>query len=373
MPRRGEGVSPLTVASRKTAAAPEGVSRFWYAAGVRKWVAAGWVLIGLAGCRVELGPREGDGGARGGEATVHVYTSMYKEVIDHVAPVLAEELAKTSPGTKVEWFQSGSEKVAARLDAELDAGGSPADILLTSDPAYYARLEEKGLLVPYVSPAALKQPRDLLDGDGAWATARISTMVIALSETRAAAPETPRSFADLAKPGAGRVTTPDPLASGTTFTTVAQLSARLGWDYFRALKKNGTIASGGNASVLQRLESGEADAGVLLLENVLAAKKRGSRVELVVPADGAVLVPGPIALLPHAKRSLAARAVYDAMLSDAVQRVIVETGLMHSPDPAMPPPSGAPTLEALMRTQPAITVAESSETIKATFDAIFFR
>lgn len=344
----------------------------------RRTIAAGVfaALLAAAGCRVEWGPREGEedgAGAEGREAIVHVYTSMYKEVIEAIGPALEKRLAETSPGTKVEWFQSGSEKVAARLDAELAAGGSLADVLLTSDPSYYAKLQAKGLLVPYVSPAVLRQPREFVDRDGHWATARISTMVIGLSAARAARGEAPRSFADLAAPAAGRVTMPDPLSSGTTFTTVAQLSARLGWDYFERLKARGAVAAGGNSSVQQRLDTGEAEAGMLLLENVLAAKKRGSRVELVVPADGAVLIPGQIALLPHAKRSHASRAVYDAILSDEVQRLIVEVGLMHSPDPQLAAPAGAPSLDELLDAQPKVKVAETPEAIKTAFDTIFYR
>lgn len=345
----------------------------------RRQIAAGLVAVVLAGagCRVEWGPRDGDDGVDAGRdgraAIVHVYTSMYREVIEAIGPSLEKRLAETAPGTKVEWFQSGSEKVAARLDAELSAGGSVADILLTSDPSYYAKLQAKGLLVPYVSPSVLRQPREFVDRDGYWATARISTMVIGLSPSRAAKADPPRSFADLAKPTAGRVSMPDPLSSGTTFTTVAEVSARLGWDYFRALKAKGTVSAGGNSSVQQRLDTGEADAGILLLENVLAAQRRGSRVVLVVPEDGAVLIPGQIALLPHAKRSHASRAVYDALLSDDVQRLIVEIGLMHSPDPELAAPPGAPSLDELLAAQPKTKVSESPETIKTTFDTIFYR
>ncbi len=324
------------------------------------------VLAG-AGCRVEVGPPGEASEARAG--TVHVYTSMYKEVIEAVEPVLAKRLEIASPGTRVEWFQSGSEKVAQRLDAELAAGGSPCDVLLTSDPAYYRRLEREGRLVPYVSPAALRQPRSLVDPDGSFATARLSTMVIGISPRHAG--ERPRSFADLGRPDL-RVTLGDPLSSGTTLTAVAALSTRLGWDWFRVLKAKGTVAAGGGGAVMQRLESGEADAGIVLLENILLARARGSKVAAVIPSDGAVAIPGPIALLQRARRSEAARAVYDAILSEEVQRAIVALGMMHSPDPAIPPPDGAPPLEALLAGSEEPS-AETSEKVKETFNAIFFR
>ena len=321
----------------------------------------------VAACRVELGAPKGGEAPVGAGATVHIYSSMYKQVIDAVQPVLEARLAKTAPGVAVEWFQAGSEKIATRLDTELSGGGSPCDLLLTSDPAYYARLKGEGRIVPYVSPAALKQPRNFVDPDGAWATARVSTMVIGV----AASAKSPDSFAALAK-GTWHVAMGDPLSSGTSYTTVSVLSARYGWDFFRSLKAKGAVVAGGNSNVLQRLETGESDAGWVLLENLLAAKAKGDKIGIVIPADGAVLVPGPIALLEHGRHSEAARAVYDAILSDEVQKAIVEKGLMHSPDPALAPPAGAPTLESML-TKATPPSAEPAEKIKASFNEIFFK
>ncbi|HVO29150.1 MAG TPA: extracellular solute-binding protein [bacterium] len=323
----------------------------------------------VAGCRVELGAPAG-GAAGSGPQTVRVYSSMYKQVIDAVEPVLAARLAKTAPGVTVEWFQSGSEKVATRLDAEFASGGSPCDLLLTSDPNYYARLKADGRLVPYVSPAALRQPKGFVEPDGYWATARVSTMVIGVSAALEGSAKAPASFHDLAKPGL-RVAMGDPLSSGTNFTTVSVLRARYGWDFLAALKKNGAVVAGGNSNVQQRLLTGETDAGWVLLENLLAARAKGDKLGVVIPADGAVIVPGPIALLEHGRHSEAARAVYDALLSDDVQKVVVEKGLMHSPDPALPPPAGAPALDALLAKATAPST-ETADAIKTHFNSIYF-
>lgn len=327
--------------------------------------------LAAAGCHVEFGAPKGGDGAGPEARTVHVYSSMYKQVIDAVDPVLAAELAKTAPGVTVDWFQSGSEKVATRLDAELASGGSPCDVLLTSDPIYYAKLKADGHLVPYVSPAALHQPRSFLDPDGYWATARVSTMVLGVTPDLAGKPGAPAGFSDLAKGGL-HVSMGDPLSSGTNYTTVSVLSARYGWDFFSKLKANGAVVAGGNSNVQTRLLTGESDAGWVLLENLLAAREKGDKLGIVIPADGAVIVPGPIALMEHGRHSEAARAVYDALLSPAVQKVIVEKGLMHSPDPGLPPPPGAPTLDALLAKQTAPST-ETADAIKSKFNGIFFK
>ncbi len=303
---------------------------------------------------------------------IHVYTSMYREVIDAVRPAVDARLAKTMPGVKVDWVQGGSEKLSKRVEA-----GAPADILLIADPAYYRKAKSAGMLVGYESPEAARQPAAFKDPDHAWATARFSTMVIGLS------PETsvgdngvaPASFKDIADPQRSlKVAIGDPLFSGTNLTTVAVLSKRIGWDYYKTLRYKKAVVAGGNSTVLQRLDTATSDVGIVLLENILAARSEGSKVAAVFPKDGAIVIPGPIALLTHAKDSKAARAVYDAILSADVQRVIVEQGFMHSADPAMPTPAGAPKLEELLGSASAASIYEPTsdiDQVKTTFAGIF--
>ncbi|HVO29490.1 MAG TPA: extracellular solute-binding protein, partial [bacterium] len=289
-------------------------------------------------------PQTPTGGAKpGAPETVHVYTSMYREVVDVVAPAVDAHLKKTAPGVKVEWVQGGSEKLAKRLETDGDA--STADVLLTADPAQYRALKAANKLVAYESPEASRQRPEFKDPDHMWATARFSTMVIGVSpETSVGENGTPpASFRDLADPQKPwKIAIGDPLFSGTNLTTVATLSRRIGWDYYKSLHYKHAVVAGGNSTVLQRLDTATSDVGIVLLENILAARAEGSKVGAIFPKDGAVVIPGPIALLAHAKDSKGARAVYDAILSADVQKVIVEQGYMHSPDPAMPTPAGAP-------------------------------
>jgi iron(III) transport system substrate-binding protein len=306
---------------------------------------------------------------------VWIYTSLYRHVVDDLDRRIRERL----PGVEPEWFVAGSEKVAARLDGELASGGSRADLLLTSDPFHYARLKSAGALLPYVPPGALRAPRELVDGDGAWFPTRISTMVLVYNTRLLTSERAPRSFPDLAREDlAGRVILGDPLASGTFFSTVAFLERRYGWELFRNLRARGVIATGGNSTVLDRVASGEFSAGACLLENVLAAKRKGSPVEFVVPDDGAILVPGPGAILAGGSNHAAARSVADLLVSPDGAAAIVR-GDMHAPDPAIAPPEGAPTLTSLYSHAPAWTpevlseIGGRAEEIRTTFNTVVQR
>ena len=308
-------------------------------------------------------------------ATVRVYTSMYREVVDSVSAAVDAKIAKTMPGVKVEWVQGGSEKLAKRIDAEGEAG--TADVVLVADPAWYKRMKTAGKLVAYDSPEAARQPAAFKDPDHTWATARFSTMVIGLSPESAVGDNgpTPVSFKEIADPQKTlKVAIGDPLFSGTNLTTVAVLSKRIGWEYYKSLRYKHAVVAGGNSTVMQRLDTATSDVGIVLLENILAARSEGSKVTAVFPKDGAIVIPGPIALLPHAKDSKAAHAVYDAILSADVQKVIVEQGFMHSPDPALPTPAGAPKLEELLAGAPPASIYEPTndiDQVKTTFASIF--
>ncbi len=304
-------------------------------------------LLLFSACRVESV-------APGGEATVSrssteapsgelwVYTSMYRQVIDALEPLMKQRL----PNVTIHWYQAGSEKVASRLEAEAAAGAVRADLIATSDPFLYERLKREGSLLPYASPHALRIPRELLDLDAHYAAARISTMVLV---HRRGLAQPPKTFAELAEPRwRGKVAIGDPLTSGTAFTWSVFIEGRYGAGFFERLRSNEVVVAGGNAAVLQKVEGGEAEVGVLLLENALAAEARGSPVQHTYPEDGAVLIPGPLAIFKSTRNPAAAKAFVDVVLSPEGQRIIVERGDMHAVDPRLPGPRQESGLEGLM-------------------------
>ena len=168
-------------------------------------------------------------------------------------------------------------------------------------------------------------------------------MVLTVNTNRVAAGERPRTFRELAEPAwAGRITMGDPNRSGSAFTAVAALQRKYGWEYFEGLRRNDMLAAGGNSAVLSRVMTGEKDAGIILLENVLQAREQNASapIAIVYPEDGAILVPSPIAIMKTTAAPDAARRLYDFFLSDAGQSALV-SGWMYSPFDHLEPPRGA--------------------------------
>jgi iron(III) transport system substrate-binding protein len=276
---------------------------------------------------------------RGTRQTVTIYTSIYENVIASLEPVLRE----TFPDIEVRFFQRGSEDVAARLNSEIAANTIGADLVMTSDPFWYEELKQAGHLLAYQSTRAVGIPSDLNDPDGAFVTVRMPVMVMAVNATRVAAADRPRTFRELTDARwAKRITMGDPNRSGSYFTAVAALSTQYGWEYFEGLRRNDIVAAGGNSAVLNRLMTGEKDAGIILLENLLQARQQNPQapIEVVYPEDGVVLVPSPIAILKASAAPDAARRIYDFFLSDEGQNALVG-GWMYSPFDHIPPPAGA--------------------------------
>ncbi len=283
---------------------------------------------------------------------ITIYTSIYENVIANLKPLMEMEF----PDVEIEWYQKGSEEVAAKINAEIASGKVNADIVMTSDPFWYLELKNKGLLLDYESEHASILPAELKDPEHAFTTVRMPVVVMAYNRDKVKAEEAPKRFDDLnAERWAGKATMGDPLASGSAFTAVASLTKTYGWDFWQAQRKNKMVAAGGNSSVLNRLVTGEKEVGIILLENLLKAKADNPEapIEIIYPADGAILVPSPIAIFKSCAAPDAAKKIYDYLLSQPGQNAIV-AGNMYSPYPQVSPPKGAKTY-AEISAKPLVT------------------
>jgi iron(III) transport system substrate-binding protein len=306
------------------------------------------LLVFLAGCRVERVAPNGGGPVSGACDTtprgeLWIYTSIYRHVLDKLEPLIHERM----PEVSVQWFQAGGEKIQTRLEAEIAAGGIQADVLAQSDPFLVERFKQEKRWLPYVSVHALAVPRTMIDMDGTYVATRVGVMVIV---TKTGATKVPKSFRDLTSDRyRGRIAVGDPLSSGTATVWAYFMQRAYGVKYFNELRTNRVVVAGGNAAVLQKVETGEVDAGVLLMENALLARANGSRIEITYPTDGAVVIPQYTAIFATAKNPVAAKAFVDLLLSPEGQKATVEFGDMHAANPAMPGPRGEPSLDVVLQ------------------------
>ena len=289
-----------------------------------------------------------------------VYTSIYKEFIASIV----QAFEKKHPEVDVQVFQGGSEKLQTKVEAELVVQRPQADLVMTSDPFWALRLEKRGSLHHSSAMAAGQTP---------FQTNYYSLMVM-IAHKNFPADQRPAKWQDLALPRLNHlVHMASPLESGTAFTAVAYLSRKYGWDYFDQLRKNNIGCSGGNSAVIQKVESGEKKVGVVLLENALAARKRGSPIEIIYPSDGGIPIPSVQFILKASTHAPEAEKFAEFVLSPEGQ-ALLRLGYMYSVNSKIAAPEGALSFEQATKEATPWTaeslqdVADHAKEIKNKFD-----
>ncbi len=294
------------------------------------------------------------------QQSVWIYTSLYKDTVSD----LQTQLEKDFPNIKFQFYQAGSEEVAAKVQAESMTGKIQADLLISSDRFWYEDMATKEKLVAYSPANSEKVSADFKHPKSLYTVLSLPIMVIAYNSEVVKEKEAPKSFKELSEDKwKDKVSMGSPLASGTAFTTVAFLEKKYSWDYFKSLRKNNFIAEGGNSGVIRRLQSKERPIGIVLLENVLRLKD-DPRIKWLVPSDGAVVQSNVLAIVKKDKDQSLEKKVADWMYSEKAQNLIKKS-YMHPILSQYGDPVGAPKLDELMKTAPKWNRAFIDETMTA--------
>lgn len=291
---------------------------------------------------------------------VWIYTSLYKDTIADIQP----KLASAFPDVDVQFYQAGSEEVAAKVQAENLSGKIQADILISSDRFWYEEMASQQKLVAY-KPANSEKVEDFFKHpDNFYTTLSFPVMVIAYNSEAVTEKEAPKSFKELGEAKwKDKVSTGSPLASGTNFTTVAFLAKKYGWDYFSQLRKNNVISEGGNSGVVRRLQSKERPVGVVLLENILRLASSDARIKWVIPADGAVIQSNVLAIVKKEGDQEKTKKIADWMFGPEGQAAMARS-FMYPSVPGNEAPVGAPTFAEVEKTALPWTREFIAETMK---------
>lgn len=291
---------------------------------------------------------------------VWIYTSLYKDTISDIQP----KLEKAFPEADFQFYQAGSEEVAAKVQAEALAGSIQADILISSDRFWYEDMASQGKLIAY-SPAGTDKVADFFKHPEAYyTTLSFPVMVIAYNSEAVSDADAPKSFKELADPKwKDKASSGSPLASGTNFTTVAFLAEKYGWDYFAGLRKNNFISEGGNSGVVRRLQSKERPVGVVLLENILRLKTSDPRIKFVIPSDGAVIQSNVLAIVKKETDQALAKKVADWLFSSEGQQAMARS-FMYPSVTGEKAPEGAPEFSEIQKTAKPWSREFIAETMK---------
>ncbi|WP_199258071.1 ABC transporter substrate-binding protein [Paracoccus binzhouensis] len=305
--------------------------------------------------------------AASAQTTLTLYTSQSPEI----AQQTVDAFMARHPDITVEWMRNGTSQLMNILTAEQEAGGIKADVLLVADSINLGTLKSQGLLLAW--PEAPLDGIDPLmyDADKTFFGTKISSTGIVYN-TKIAAPVA--GWADLFQDAnAGQIVAPSPLYSGAALVHMHSLlqDASQGWDYYQRLNALGVVPEGGNGPVLKAVAGGQVKYGVNIDADVLRARKAGSPVEFVYPAEGASFFTEPVAILAGTDQVEAAQTFVSFVLSEEGQKLAAEQGYMPV-DPKVASPEGMPALSEikLMPLDADRAVAEDAEA-RARFTEIF--
>jgi len=207
-----------------------------------------------------------------------------------------------------------------------------ADVFWNNEMGHTMVLREEGVLEAYRPKAADGIPDTYRDPEGWWTGFAARGRVILFNTTLVKPGEAPRRLEDLTHARfKGRVVVARPLF-GTTFTHAAALFAELGpdkaKDFFRRLKRNGTLFVAGNAMARDLVLRGERAVCLTDTDDAQGALLRGGSVEMVYPdQDGAgcLLIPNSVALIRGGPNPENARKLIEFLVSAEVEALLARS------------------------------------------------
>lgn len=305
---------------------------------------------------------------------IWIYTSLYKDTVTD----LKTKLEKDFPNVEVQFYQAGSEEVAAKVQAEKLSGKIQADILISSDRFWYEEMAKTGDLIAYRPEGTDKIDSGFKHSEGFYTAVSLPVMVMAYNSEVVSSAQAPKSFKELTQPEwKDKVSSGSPLASGTSFTTVAFLVKEYGWDYFQNLRKNNFMAEGGNSGVIRRLQSKERPIGIVLMENLLRLTESDPRIKMIIPTDGAIFQSNVLAIVKKEGEQTTSKKIADWMFAKIGQEAMTQS-FMYATMPGYSAPKGAPELSELLKgalpwsSEFIAETMKSREDIKNQFSKIVF-
>lgn len=280
------------------------------------------------------------------DRAVVVYSALDSEFSE---PILDDFAVETGIEVRPK-FDAESTKTVGLAEAILAEAQRPrCDVFWNNEILHTLRLEERGLLETYRSPAAEAYPASARSPEGKWHAFAARARVLLVNTKLVPGQDRPRSVRDLADPKwRGRVAIAKPLF-GTTATHAACLFALWGDDpakeFFRKLKANDVKVLSGNKQVAEAVGSDQVAFGLTDTDDSLVEIEKGMPVAIVYPDQGedglgTLLVPNTLAIIQGGPNTEGARRLVDYLLSPDVEARLASGGSGQIPlNPTVQPPA----------------------------------
>ena len=257
---------------------------------------------------------------------VVVYCSLDKMYSEPVFKAFEEETGIVVKAV----YDMELNKTVGLVNRLLAEGERPqCDVFWNNEISRTIMLMNKGLLTPYFSPEAADIPPAYKDTNGYWTGFAARARVIIYNKALPESYELPASVLDLANPKwKGKAAIAYPLF-GTTATHAAILFSKYGdkWavEFFGAVKANDCGILDGNATVRDRVVSGDYWWGLTDTDDANGAIADGKNVGIILPDQctgcmGMPVIPNTVSLIGNAPHSDNGKRLIDFILRPETER-----------------------------------------------------
>jgi iron(III) transport system substrate-binding protein len=296
--------------------------------------------IRLVACTAVLASAAACGHAASGAKAMTLYTCATA----NVEQAVVKGFEKAHAGTRVNVFRAPTGQLNARVAADVRAGGLKADVIWACDPLTMHGYDAQGLLAPWSPPNAADIP-------GPYRTPHFAGIDLLYMITVVhAGVDPPTSWDQLASPAFHKaVAIPSPTFAASALGALGYFAAAPGYgiDYYRRLHANGAVQVNSPTDALTGVEQGTYRAGMTLANAAYADQKKGSPVQVIWPAPGAIAIYAPIGITTREGRSPLADQFASFAASPAGQTLMAGQGtyVTLAGIPGPPIPRGAPIAE----------------------------
>jgi iron(III) transport system substrate-binding protein len=313
-------------------------------------------------------PDQADKAAALKEGSVSWYTSTPFPLVQQLV-----DRFNADTGVKVTLLRTGGEAVLRRFMQEYQAGVAGADLVTMSDAAAAGVLSRQGAFVPFKPEGFDKVIEGAKDPEGRWIAQRVALFGMPVRTDKVAEKDRPKTWSDLTDPKfKGLMVMPDPNFTAIQLNIVGMLSRKLGWDFYKALRKNDTMIVQGHQGVFKTMQQGERVIGAEGSDPRTFNKgKDVPNMTMIHPTQGVFIVGSPVGVVKNAKNPNAARLLAQWMLSPVAQKIIADNAI-YSPRADMAPPRDQTALKDVKSIPIDLDYIEKyAKQIKTQFSEIF--
>jgi iron(III) transport system substrate-binding protein len=211
------------------------------------------------------------------------------------------------PGIEVQFIRQTAQVVYQRLTQNLKAGVREVDVFASTDEAHYTTLKKQNVFTAYTPLGVESLPPAFrrIDPDSTYHVGALGFVVI---NHNSKVTKPPQKWTDLLESKwRGHISLGHPGFSGYVGNWVVALWDKYGWDFFVTLNKNNPKIGRSVNDTVTDIISGERAVGAGPENFSLEAKAKGNFIDIQWPADDAILIVSPVAILKDAPHPNAAR------------------------------------------------------------------